>query len=140
GRAVGAWGVRAQNGRKRRMVEVAIPGFLKNAVAGQKAEYSIKRGLVRFAGAGEMFDWLRLAGLNEIGNAELGDGADGAAERGADHKTTEMFGFLLSHEVACESCGTLSHRKTQSQELNFRVADRPSSAIRRGFADWHTSL
>jgi len=98
-RAVGARGVGAQNGRKRGVVEVAIPGFLKNAMAGQEAENSIERGLVRFAGAGKMFDWLRLAGLDEIGNAELGDGADRAAERGADQKAAEMLGFLLGHEV-----------------------------------------
>jgi len=35
---------------------------------------------VRFAGAGEIFDWLQPAGLHEIGNAELG----------ADQKAAEM--------------------------------------------------
>jgi hypothetical protein len=55
-RAVGARGVGAQGGRKRRVIEVAIRGFLKNAVACQEAENSIERRLMRFAGVGEMFD------------------------------------------------------------------------------------
>jgi hypothetical protein len=44
---------------------------------------------------GGIFDGLRLAGLNEIGNAQLGDGADRAAEGGADEDARELFGFLL---------------------------------------------
>jgi len=40
-RALGAGGIGAQNRRKRSVVEVAISGFPKNAVAGQKAENSI---------------------------------------------------------------------------------------------------
>jgi len=94
-RAVRAPGVGAQGGRKRGVVEVAILGFLKQAVAGQEAEDSVEGRLMRFAGAGEMCDGLRLAGLDEIGDAELGDGADRAAQGGADQDATELFGFSL---------------------------------------------
>jgi hypothetical protein len=79
-----------------------------------------------FAGSGEMFDWLWLAGLDEIGNAELGDCADRAAE-GADHDAVEMFGFLLGHDFHLECCRTLSHAKTEPQEFDFRLADNPRS-------------
>jgi hypothetical protein len=72
------------------VIEVPILGFLKQAVAGQETEDSVKRRLMRFAGAGEMCDGLRLAGLDEIGDAELGDGADRAAEGGADQNAAEL--------------------------------------------------
>ena len=124
-RAVGARGVSAQGGRKRRMVEVAILGFLKKTVAGQEAENSIERRLMSFAGSGEVFDWLRLADLDEIGNAELGDCADRAAEGGAGHDAGEMFGFLLGHDFRLGYAGTLSHAKIRPQEFNFRIADHP---------------
>ena len=51
------------------MVEVPILGFLKKTVAGKKSENSIERRLMNFGGSGEVFDGLRLAGLNKIGNA-----------------------------------------------------------------------
>ena len=117
--AVGARRVGAQSGRKGRVVEVAILGFLKKAVAGHEAENSIERRLMRFGGAGEMFDWLRLAGLDEIGNAELGDGVDRATEGGAGQHAAELFGFLLGHEFHLECCRTLSRPKTEPQEFNF---------------------
>jgi hypothetical protein len=94
-------------------------------VAGQEAENSIERRLMSFAGSGEVFDWLRLAGLDEIGNAELGDCADRAAEGGAGHDAAEMFGFLLGHDFHLEYCRTLSHAKTEPQEFDFRVAGNP---------------
>ena len=72
------------------------------AVAGHEAENSIERRLMRFAGAGEVFDRLRRAGLDEIGNAKLGDGADRAAEGGAGHDAGEVFGFLLGHDFQPE--------------------------------------
>ena len=50
--AEGTGSVGAQGGRKRSMVEVSILGFLEKAVAGQKAENSIERRLVSFAGFG----------------------------------------------------------------------------------------
>lgn len=50
------------------------------------------------ASSREVFDWLWLAGLHEIGDAELGDCADGAAEGGADDNTAEVFGFLLPRD------------------------------------------
>ena len=84
------------------MVEVAITGFLKNAVAGHEAENPIERRLMRPAGTGEMFNRLRVAGLDEIGNAELGDCADCAAEGGADQDAGEVFGFLLGHDFQQE--------------------------------------
>src|ERR1700757_2441281 len=65
--AEGTRSVRAQDGRKRRVVEIAILGFLKKAVAGQEAKDSIKRRLMSFGGFGEVFDGLRLATLDEIG-------------------------------------------------------------------------
>jgi hypothetical protein len=105
------------------VVEVAILGFLKKTVAGEKAENSIKRRLMSFGGSGEVFDGLRLAGLNEIGNAELGDCANRAAEGGTRHDAVEMFGFLLGHDFHLEYARTLSHAKTEPQEFNFRVAD-----------------
>ena len=128
GRAVGARGVAAQGGRKRRVVEVAIPGFLKQAVAGQEPENSVERRLMRFAGAGEMFDGLRLAGLDEIGNAELGDGADRAAEGSAGQDAAELLGFLLGQDCHLECCRTLSQSrsKTEPQEFNFHKADDPA--------------
>ena len=48
---------------------------------------------------GKMFDCLRPAGLDKIGNTELGDGADRTAEGGADQNAGEVFGFLLAHNV-----------------------------------------
>src|ERR1700723_360070 len=99
-RAVRARSVGAQSGRKRRVVEVVVPGFLKKAVAGEETENSIQRRLVSFAGAGEMFDGLRLAILDQIGNAELGDATDRAAEGGADQHAIELLGFLLSHNLS----------------------------------------
>jgi hypothetical protein len=97
------------------VIEVAIRSFLKKAVAGQEAEDSVKRRFMRFAGAGEILDVLRLAGLNEIGNAELGDAADRAAERSTVQDAAELFGFLLGHNFHLECCGTLSQAKTESQ-------------------------
>jgi hypothetical protein len=121
-RAVGARCVGAQGGRKRRVVEVAILGFLKKAVAGQEAENSIERRLMSFAGSGEAFDWLRLAGLDEIGNAELGDRADRATEGGADQNAAELFGFLLSHDFKRELLPDAITPNTEPQEFNFRLA------------------
>lgn len=106
------------------MVEVAILGFLKKAVAGQEAENSIERRLMSFAGSGEVFDWLRLAALHEIGNAQLGDCADRAAEGGTGHDAAEMFGFLFGHDFHLENCRTLSHAKVEPQEFNFRGAEK----------------
>ena len=52
---------------------MAIRGFLKEAVASHEAQNPIERRLMRFAGACQMFDRPRLAGLDEIGNAYFGD-------------------------------------------------------------------
>ena len=104
---------------------MAILGFLKKAVAGQEAEDSVKRRLMRFGAAGEMFDGLRRAGLDQIGNAEFGDGADRAAEGGAGQDAAELFGFSLGHDFQLECRRTLAHSKTEPQEFNFRVADGP---------------
>jgi hypothetical protein len=87
---------------------MAILGFAEKAVAGQEAENSIERGLVSFAGFGEVFDGLRLAALDEVGDAELGDCADGAAEGGSVENAIELFGFLLGHDFHLKCCGTLS--------------------------------
>src|SRR5450631_2530488 len=97
-RAVRTRGIGAQGGRKWRVVEAAIPCFLKKAVAGHEAENSIQRRLMSLGGSSQVFDWLRLAGLDEIGNAELGDCADRAAEGSAVHDAGKVFGFLLGHE------------------------------------------
>jgi hypothetical protein len=37
--------------------------------------------------------------LDEIRDAQLGDGADCAAEGGAGHDVIELFGFLKTHDV-----------------------------------------
>jgi hypothetical protein len=70
--------------------------------------------------------------LDEIGNAEFGDGADRATEGGADQDAAELFGFLLGHEFHLECCGTLSHGKTEPQAFNLPVADN-SEAMARWF-------
>jgi hypothetical protein len=45
---------------------------------------------------------------------------------------SSMFGFLLGHDFQLECRRTLSHAKTEPQELNFRVADHsPGNAKRR---------
>ena len=72
---------------------MAIVGFAEQAVAGQEAENSIERRLVSFAGFSEVFDGLRLAGLDEVGNAEFGNGADGTAEGGSVQYAIELFRF-----------------------------------------------
>jgi hypothetical protein len=55
--------------------------------------------------AGEVFDGLRLAGLMEIGNAELGDSA------------VEMFGSLLGHDFHLEYARTPSQAKTEPPRI-----------------------
>ncbi len=112
------------------MVEVAILGFLKKTVAGKKAENSIERRLMSLGGSGEVFDGLRLAGLNKIGNAELGNSANRPAEGGTRHDAVEMFGFLLGHDFHLEYARTLSQAKTELQEFNCRVADQPGIPFR----------
>lgn len=114
--AEGTWSVSAQGGRKRRVVEVAILGFAKKAVAGQEAKNSIERRLVSFAGFGEVFYGLRLAALDEVGNAEFGDRADRAAEGGPVEDAIELFSFSLGHDFHLECCGTLSRAKAEPQE------------------------
>ena len=95
--AVGAGGIGAQYGGKRRVVEVAIPSLFKNAVAGQKPERPVERWLMSFGGAGEVCHRLRLAGLDVVGKADLGNGADRAAEGGTGQDASEFFSFLLAH-------------------------------------------
>ena len=73
--------------------------FPEKAMARQEAENAIKRRGVSFGGAGQMIDWLRVAGLDKIGNAELGDGADRAAEGGAGQNPCKLLVFLLRHEA-----------------------------------------
>jgi hypothetical protein len=97
------------------VIEMAIRGFLKEAVARQEAENSVERRLMRFARAREMFDRLRLAGLDEVGNAEFGNRAHRAAERGAGQNAAEMFGFLLGHDFLLEYFVTLSRAETKPQ-------------------------
>ena len=63
-----------------------------------------------------MFNGLRLATLDEIGNAEFGDCADRAAEGSAVQNASELFRFLLGHDFHLEYCGTLSRAKTEPQE------------------------
>ena len=92
--AEGTRSVGAQGGRKRSVVEMAIVGFAEQAVAGQEAENSIERRLVSFAGFSEVFDGLRLAGLDEVGNAEFGNCADGATR-------AAPFRMRLSCSVSC---------------------------------------
>jgi hypothetical protein len=101
------------------VVEIAILGFLKKAVAGQEAKDSIKRRLMSFGGFGEVFDGLRLATLDEIGDAEFGDCADSAAEGGAVENASELFSFLLGHDFHQVCCRTLSRAKTEPQEWVF---------------------
>jgi hypothetical protein len=78
---------------------------------------------MRFADTGEMFDGLRLASFDEIGNAELAAAADRAAEGGADQDTAEMFGFLLGHNFHLENCRTLLHAETGPQEFNLGLGN-----------------
>jgi hypothetical protein len=73
---------------------MAIRGFLKEAVTSHKAQNPIERRLMRFAGARQMFNRLGPAGLDEIGNAKLGDGADGAAQGRANQDAAEVFSFF----------------------------------------------
>ena len=115
--AEGTRSVGAQDGRKRRVVEVAILRFAKNAVARQKAENSVERRLVSLAGFSEVFDGLWLAGLDEVGNAEFSDGADRAAKGCAVQDAGELFRFLLCHDFHLEYCGTLSRTYTERQEF-----------------------
>ena len=96
---------------------MAILSFLKKAVAGQKAENSIERRLVSFAGFGEVFYGLRLASLDEVSNAKFRDCADRAAEGCAVEDASELFRFLLGHGFHLKCCGTLSCAKADSQEL-----------------------
>src|SRR6266404_3116056 len=93
GRAIRTWSVAAQSSRKRRVVEEAIPGFLKKAVAGHEAENSVERCLMGFGGDGKMFDRLRPACLDMIGNTEFCYCADCAAEGGANHNSGKVFGL-----------------------------------------------
>jgi hypothetical protein len=79
--------------------------------------------------AGEVFDGLRLAGLMEIGNAELGDSANRAAEGATRHDAVEMFGSLLGHDFHLEYARTPSQAKTEPQEFNFRVPDNFGSCL-----------
>lgn len=119
--AVGTWSVSAQGGRKRRVVEVAILGFAKKPVAGQEAQNSIERGFMSLTGSGQVFDGLRLAGFDEVGNAEFGDCADGAAEGCAVQDASELFRFLLGHDFHLECCGTLSRAAAEPQESSVRA-------------------
>jgi hypothetical protein len=105
------------------VVEVAILGFLKKAVAGHEAENPIERRLMRFTGASEMFDRLRLAGLDEIGNAELGDCADCAAQGRADHDAGEAFGFLLGHDFQLEYRIAVSANAQRSEIAPGAISD-----------------
>jgi hypothetical protein len=105
---------------------MAILGFLEKAVAGQEAENSIERRLMSFAGFGEVLDGLRLATLDEVGDAEFGDRADRAAEGGAVQDASELFRFLLGHDFHLECCGTLSRVKTEPQEQVFYGGRRNS--------------
>jgi hypothetical protein len=74
-----------------------------------------------FAGLGEVFYGLRLAALDEVGNAELGDCADCATDGGSVKDAIELFCFLLGHDFHLECCGTLSRAKAASQGLSFRA-------------------
>jgi hypothetical protein len=67
-----------------------------------------------------MFDGLRLATLDEVGNAEFGDCANRAAEGGAVENASELFRFLLGHDFHLECCRTLSRGKAESQEFSCR--------------------
>ena len=67
-----------------------------------------------------MFDGLRLASLDEVGNAKFGDCADRAAKGRAVEDAIELFRFLLGHDFHLDCCGTLSRAETESQELASR--------------------
>lgn len=133
--AEGIRSVGAQGGRKRRVVEMAIFGFAEKAMAGQEAENSIERRLVSFAGFGEVLYGLRVAGLDEVGNAEFGDRADRAAEGGAVEDAIELFSFLLGHDFHLQCCGTLSRAKAESQEFSFHDKNGVSVMILVSSAD-----
>ncbi len=70
---------------------------------------------MNFGGSGEVFDGLRLAGLNKIGNAELGNSANCPAEGGTRHDAVEMFGFLLGHDFHRNTPGRY-HRLKQNRK------------------------
>jgi hypothetical protein len=64
-----------------------------------------------------VFDGLRLVGLMEIGNAELGDSANRAAEGATRHDAVEMFGSLLGHDFHLECARTPSQAKTEPPRI-----------------------
>ena len=79
------------------MIELAIAGFLKEAVTGQKAKRPIQRSFVTVRGFGQFPHRTRRAGLNVIGNPEFSDRAHCPAEGRAEQDLVQLFGFLLRH-------------------------------------------
>ena len=72
---------------------------------------------MRLAGSGEVFNWLRMSGFDEIGNTEFGDRADRAAEGGAVHDAAKMFVLVLGQSFPLGGLSqTVSHAKTEPQE------------------------
>jgi hypothetical protein len=66
--------------------------------------------------------------LDEIGNAELGDCADRAAEGGAGQDAGEIFGFLLGQKSASNTAGGYHTLKHNRKSLS-RVADHSDTII-----------
>ena len=67
------------------MVELAVVLFLEYPMAGQETQDAMERRFVCSRCAGERCHRSRRAGLDLVGKAEFGDGANGATERGAQN-------------------------------------------------------